>query len=661
MHDLIKTFEDEIRKNISQIQTFLLNIEKNKLSQQLYFEKLREAFRSAHSMKGAARVVGIVEIEKSSHTLESLLKVAVTEKRMLTNEEIDTCFQLTDHILECLKEFLGVSSEKQPGDSRTNFEIPMSTIFQKQESLRVPTDSIEQLLHRVEEAFLVQSELDAMLKHLKAQINLTKSIDTFFPIWELSYRNKLLHLHRIILEFHKIIRSFRMLPIKMLALPLEKTVRDVSRSLGKKVEFRFECDEIYMDASKLEFLLEPFIHIIRNAISHGIEPPEERKEKNKPEIGSIIFSGFQKGTEIEFRLSDDGRGIDHKKIVEWAILKNLITEKQANDLKPKDIINLIFEEGFSTSPEVSYISGRGLGLSLVRKRVNQLGGTLALETYVDQGTTCIIRIPIGVIIPRVLIVRCGQYLAAIPVQMVEKVLLYHPSRIKSIQNSMVYVDDQDKIPVVPLAGYLKWPWNRQDRGFIIVVRAQNEKKGLLVDIIEEEMEHIAFPPPTNMKSIRYVSGIIVSGNGQVIPVLDMNELLKQDNAYFEPLAGVEQLLVLVVDDSPTFLALHRSILQKSGYRVITADNGKEAWEKLQKEKPHLIITDIEMPEWDGIMFIEKIKSHKEYRDIPIIVVSQYGKDEDLQKAADAGADRYIVKSALKPEELIKTIRDLSGN
>jgi len=688
--ELLQTFERELRQSTTQMQTLLLEVEeKENFAEALPL--LQEAYRLSHSLKGASRVVGLFPVEQIAHALEDQLQRLLRDELPPTSSEISVFLQVQDAFVEAFESFLrGELFESGPIENELRSleqshaeEEPIETLegsvivvepshelqepsFRREEQVSVPSKHIDELFRRMEESFLIESRISTLLA----------STDTLFQetsrgqipdIWHRQYaqlKNEAMRLHVVLMHFHDIVRSFRMVPMKRLKIAAQKAVRDLAITLGKPVSFRFYGEHQMLDASVLEALHEPVLHLIRNAVDHGIEVPEERLAALKSAEGLIEAHATITGGFLNLTLTDDGRGIDSENIRRKAIELQLVSNEESAQLKDTEWIEFLFRPGFSTSESVSAISGRGLGMEIVRRRILDLGGHLQTETRVGFGTTFTIQVPIGLLTPRVLLVRSGEHQAALHISDIERVFGYDPSAAREINGTTMIEWNHMPIPLESLASHLGW-YSPRPGAHVILLNRQGIRKALLVDSIVAEIEQVAFPPPWNLRGLPYLSGVIVMGDGSLVPVIESQDLMKKmEESKVVPAADVAAVApfrtrsVLVVDDSPTMVALHRSILKNAGYRVLTADNGRSAWEVLQSQTVELLLTDIEMPEMNGVELIRRVRTDSSRKNLPIIVISQYGAREDLQKAANAGADRYIVKSSFRPQQLLETVQEL---
>ncbi len=691
--DLLKTFELELGRSAEQIQSLLLSVERAAPAEAA--KALREAYRLTHSVKGAARIVGLSSIEEMAHALEERLQALVRADARPTAEMTSAFLRVVDGFTAGLTAFQkgeeldpepfmqkfralsGVALERQvpgsaglvddaavaepspppgPGGPAPAIDAPAPRDAQ----LRVPTQAVDELLRRVEESFLIETRLVALAGHLdeRAPDRLRGEVSEL--------HRETAKLHQVLVHLHEVVRSFRLEPFERLRVGLTRMVRELAVSLGKSATLRFSGRHELVDAATLDALQEPLLHLVRNAVDHGVETPEARRAANKPEEATVEVSGVVRGGALEVRVSDDGRGVELEAVRASAVRRGLVEPSAAASLGEPALLELLFESGFSTAGEVTAISGRGLGLDIVRSRLSAMGGEVRLSSRPGLGATFELSVPVKRLSARALLVRSGPHTAALPVASIERVVAFREAEVAVSAGAAHVTFEGTALPVEPLADHLGW--ERGHASHVVVVGREGARRGLLVDELLGEVEQPAMLAPACLAEVPFLGGVLVLGTGEVVPLIEPRELGRPGGASRRearprsapqptaPSAGKHR--VLVVDDSPTVRALHGSVLEEAGFAVTEAEDGVQALERLAQGGVELVVLDIQMPRMDGLTLVSRVRESAAFRHLPLIVVSQYGRKEDLHKAAALGADRYIVKATFEPGRFVEMVREL---
>ncbi len=481
--------------------------------------------------------------------------------------------------------------------------------------------------------------------------------------------------------------KMRMLPISMIFDTFHRAVRDMSKTLGKKVDLLIDGGETEMDKKIIEKIGDPIIHMIRNSIDHGIEKPEDRIKAGKNETGSIKMSASYEGGNVLIRIKDDGAGISLKKIKEKALHKKMFDEETLNNMSESEIIDLIFQPGFSTAAIITDLSGRGVGMDVVKKNIVEgLKGAIRINTKEGKGTTFYISLPLTLSIMRVLMFTVSNMTLAITVNSIHEILRFPSDKIIAVVDKKAISLREQIIPVVELKsllnlpsadkqppqspfvkGELKGVIKEEGEALIIIVHTVNEKLGLLVDSLVNEEDMVIKPLPSHLKNIKWISGVIITGKNEVVNVLHAPMIIASAKeakgaGRYRRFSEEEKktLNILVVDDSINTREIEKSILEAYGYKVNLAGDGIEALEKIKELKYDLVITDVEMPRLDGFSLTERLRKDEEYKHTPIIIVTSREKEEDKRRGIQVGADAYIVKGAFDQTNLLETVQNLIG-
>ncbi len=464
-----------------------------------------------------------------------------------------------------------------------------------------------------------------------------------------------------------------MLPISTFLEPLSKVARDLARDRGKEAELVVEGGSIECDKRILEEIKDPVIHLIRNCIDHGIENPEERKLKGKPGRGKIsVTATLIDSQRMELCLADDGAGIDLARLPEMAVKQGLVTRDEVARMGKDELLGFIFTSGFSSRPIIDDISGRGLGLAIVRDKVAKLGGTVTVATEPGNGTTFRLLLPLTLATFRGVIVRVGEQPFIFPALQVERVARISRSTVKSVENRETVELGGMVLSFVRLADLLEMP--RQERKGkepdviqLLVLANEGKRLALGVDEVLGEAEVLVKSLGSQLTRVRNVAGATVLGTGKVVPILHPGDLLKSavkgaaaTVGAVPPREDAETLRksVLIVEDSITARTLLKNILETAGYETVSAVDGLDALALLRTEEIDLVVSDVDMPRMNGFDLTSRIRASREFSDLPVVLVTSLDSREDRERGIEAGANAYIVKSSFDQSNLLDVIKRL---
>lgn len=461
-----------------------------------------------------------------------------------------------------------------------------------------------------------------------------------------------------------------MLPFATLLEAFPKLVRDLAHDQRKGVDLTVRGAEIEIDRRILERLKDPLIHLIRNCIDHGIEAPEERKSRGKASRGTIMISvAHRNGNKIEITVEDDGIGIDPDKVRATAARKGLFTETAP--VSDAEALDLIFQSGFSTSAMLTDLSGRGLGLAIVRENVERLGGTVSVESTVGRGSTFRLILPLTLATFQGFLVQLDNQLFVLPAANIERVLRFRPDDIRTAENRETIVVNGEIVSLVRLADVLGM---KRRNGLApqslqaVVLHAANKRMAFLVDVVVQEQEVLVKNLGPQLARLRNIAGATILGSGKVVPILNVPDLIKSavrgaGAARPVPAAEVREepirrRSVLVVEDSITARTLLRTILESAGYSVVTAVDGIDALTQLRTSEFDIVVSDVDMPRMNGFDLTAKIRSEKKFADLPVVLVTALESREDRERGVEVGANAYIVKSSFDHSNLLDVVRRL---
>ncbi|MGL2771837.1 chemotaxis histidine kinase/response regulator CheAY2 [Helicobacter pylori] len=452
----------------------------------------------------------------------------------------------------------------------------------------------------------------------------------------------------------------RMQPVGKVFNKFPRMVRDLSRELGKSIELIIEGEETELDKSIVEEIGDPLIHIIRNSCDHGIEPLEERKRLNKPETGKVQLSAYNEGNHIVIKISDDGKGLDPVMLKEKAIEKGMISERDAESMSDREAFNLIFKPGFSTAKVVSNVSGRGVGMDVVKTNIEKLNGIIEIDSEVGVGTTQKLKIPLTLAIIQALLVGVQEEYYAIPLSSVLETVRISQDEIYTVDGKSVLRLRDEVLSLVRLSDIFKVDAILESNSdvYVVIIGLADQKIGVIVDYLIGQEEVVIKSLGYYLKNTRGIAGATVRGDGKITLIVDvgaMMEMAKSIKVNITTLMNESEntksknspsdYVVLAIDDSSTDRAIIRKCLKPLGITLLEATNGLEGLEMLKNgdKIPDAILVDIEMPKMDGYTFASEVRKYNKFKNLPLIAVTSRVTKTDRMRGVESGMTEYITK------------------
>jgi two-component system chemotaxis sensor kinase CheA len=460
-----------------------------------------------------------------------------------------------------------------------------------------------------------------------------------------------------------------MFPFSSLVEVLPKLVRDLSREQGKDIKLVISGERIEIDRRILDEMKDPLIHLMRNCIDHGIEKPEERRRKGKSPQGTITIAISQKtNSSVEILVSDDGAGINTAAIRASAVKRGIMTSDEADKLGEQETLSLLGRSGISTSPIITDISGRGLGMAIVIEKVEKVHGTISIETHPDRGTTFRITLPVTVAVFRGVIARLDERFFAIPTNNVERAVRIRKDIIKTIEDKETIQIDGHILSLVRLKDILELPYEESEKTSpdyvpVLILTYAEKELALLVDEVVNEQEILVKSLGPQLPRVRNILGVSIMATGKMVPVLNIADLMKSaikvsPGRTVTVKTEAKKQSVMVVEDSITSRMLLKNILEAAGYYVRTAVDGVDAFNALKTNSFDLVVSDVDMPRMNGFDLTAKIRADKKLSELPLILVTALESREHRERGVEVGANAYIVKSSFDQSNLLETIRRL---
>ncbi len=596
---------------------------------------------------------------------------------------------------------MGSDPRTVPGSDPREQEAGKEAAQELRQSLRVPVDKLERLAHLAPE-MVVQSlkaferhtelrRLERVLSRLRDRVRearltpqtadtdrgaeLSEYADALDSVTRrmreflVNFSDDRVRLNLISEELRQNVIELTMLPVASVFDSFPRAARDLARSFGKDIDLTIRGRETELDKKIIEQIAEPLIHLVRNAVDHGIETPADRERIGKPAAGQLVLSAEQQGNRILITLKDDGCGIDLRMLRAVAIQRSVAPAGEIERWSAEQLLDLIFQPGFSTRSTATDVSGRGVGMDVVKSVVERLGGNVRVQSELDRGTTITLNLPLSLALLRVVLLEAGEELFAMPTAAIRRILQVKPGDIGQLQRGPVAEVDGETVPLTLLSTMLQVPAApTATQQTLLVAEGSEGRFGILVEAVHEEQELVFKELRGPLRHQRTFTGAALLGNGDIVPILDVNALF--DLASRAPSTGTVPELsrrpaprvsrVLVVDDSLVAGELQKNILVAAGYESEIASDGIEALDALRHKEWDLVVADVDMPRMTGFELTERIRADEEFRDLPVIIVTSRDTVDDRRRGFEVGADAYVLKREFDQTQLLDTVRRLIG-
>jgi two-component system chemotaxis sensor kinase CheA len=465
------------------------------------------------------------------------------------------------------------------------------------------------------------------------------------------------------------VHAARLLPLSTLFALFPRMVRDLAKQQGKEVDLVIEGGEISVDKRILEEMKDPLMHILRNALDHGIERPAERERQGKPRGSVVRLRALREGSGVMLEVSDDGRGLDMEAIRQVALKRGLHDATTLATMTAAQLQQLIFLPGFSTSTFVTELSGRGVGLDVVRANVEHLKGDIRIESSPQQGTVMQVRLPLSLATTRLLLAGVGDRLYGLPIEFIHTSRRIREEDIFNLEGRPTIKLDGQPLMAPRLADLLALPAGKQRSETVcIVIQVGDARLGLRVDELLGEEEVVTKPLGAPLTRVRNVFGLTILGSGEICAVLNPADLLRSAHKLAAEPAGNKleraiplvpvKVCILLVEDSALVRAMEKRILEDAGYEVVDAADGLDALNALGRHPFAAVVSDITMPNMDGLTLTARIRQEPRYKNLPVILVTALASDDDKRRGLEVGANAYIPKPSFDQRVLLETLRRL---
>ncbi len=683
---LLDTFKEELYGLHQSLISALLSLEKVHTEAELE-NALKELFRFSHNIKGASASASVKSVSEMAHKLEDLFSDWRQKKHFPQKHEVSACLEVVDNLLlafnaYCQHEDVDIKTYLAPLQNKHYQEKSIVHPIHPEQYLKVPLARIEHASAKAAEFIPYQLKLDHWSKQVKQVMQqLTEANPDGLQLALLAKNLAKISAdsEQFVEEFIRATQSLqdemkamRMVPISVLWVPLSRDVRDLSHALNKSVELQFEGGEIELDKSILDIITDPLHHLIRNAVDHGIEADAVRQANQKLTPAKLVVRISHVAAKIKIEVIDDGAGINIKHIKKQLISSKQLTNKTLKTLTDDEILNYIFASGFSTQKEVTEISGRGVGLDVVKNSIQAIGGCVSVDTTVNQGCCFTLIIPLTATTTRGVFFTVNQQKLMLPTVSLKMLYEVKPAQLKQVDNQYVFMIQNKPVAVKLMSQVLHIPDTliHLDKTYYgLLLAFQQDELLFLVDSIVDEHDYLVKALPFPYQQIAHYIGTALTSDNDLALVLDPAILMQMAlSNTTSSLSAIHFLVpekkqthkkrVLVVDDSLTSRTLCSNAVITAGFDSASVVDGKKAWDLMQQESFDCVITDILMPEMDGFELTKRIKDDKQYHHIPVIIVSSLDSKEDKKKGMDVGADAFVVKNEFDTLSLLHIMESL---
>lgn len=705
--DMLAAFLDECAERTDSLAERLLRLEQNASDKEL----VSEIFRDLHTLKGGSAFAGLTKMNRVAHKAEDLIGALREGRRQVDRATVDVLLEALDalraivararahelididvrHLLARLENPALAPAAPMPDLAAVSASVSASVSAASAvpaQTLRIEFEKVDHLLNLVGEVVLARGRLtnasDVQTTILREVGAVRKRLGTTPGLngHAATLNDELERLERVLREtFDEVemglgglgiavgqlrdtVMKLRMVPISRLFSKYQRTVRELGGKLGKQIAVELVGAETELDKVLVERLEDPLLHLVRNAADHGIEPPDERERAGKPRAGRVVLSASQSGGQIVVSIRDDGRGLDPAKLKTKALEKQLITAAEAEAMDVEQAYQLIFRAGFSTAEQVSDVSGRGVGMDVVREAISRLKGDVRISSEVGQGTTLELSLPLTLAITQVLTARAGGELVAIPLDAVVSAQTVEPSDLERVATGTCIRVGKALIQVVDLAQILGLSGGAsladEQASAVVIVRLGGSELALLVQQVLGRHEVVIKALGPLLTAAPCTAGAALIGERMVL-VVDLVDVAGRANSTkaAEPRArrravSGTRARVLVAEDSPLIRDAIRRELSRAGFEVTVAEDGEQALQLARQQQFDAVSSDVMMPKLDGYELVRALRQDPRYRQVPIVMVTSKDARIDAMKGYDAGADAYLAKPA-EADELVRTL------
>ncbi|MDY6396419.1 MAG: response regulator [Treponema sp.] len=690
--DIIESYVSEVKELLESARKDIMTL-KNSQSDS---DALSNLLRSLHTIKGNSRMLGFPTIEKLSHAVEDIYKSVKDGKIKNTDRLVKLVYAVADKIEECVASIIKKGTDEKNIESYLLYcdKIAAGELIdidsfiteikrEKGENLEEddedefnePVSEIQSIRIKLSRVNDIITAFDTMITrefHLKHQLDELQKFEESTGNHELAkirkqFESDIYALETSIFSVQEQVFDLRMLPISIVLKPLENTIALESMNLGKNVKCEIPSTDIAIDKVILEELGDILMHLVRNALDHGIESPEERKKAGKDKQGTITISCVREAKHIELKISDDGRGLDYEKIREKATKVYPERTEEIKNMSDRELSQFLFQSGFSTKDKVTELSGRGVGLDVVWATVEKIKGRIKIESTSGKGTSFILHFPLSLSTLQGLFVYSNDEKYLIPSQHIVDIIYRKKNEYITLQNQSYIRLEGQLIPCFSLSSLFdeQKGYKNQDADSILIAEYMEQRIGIVVEQVQQFVSLVVKPLPAAFKNFSILQGIVFDEHYDIVPILHVPDILKKfkslrgyDIKKYEAASKKRVQHILIVDDSDTTRQIERSILEGAEFSVDTAVDGIDGLEKAKAKQYDLVMSDKDMPRMTGLVLLDNLRRMEQYKEVPVVIVSADQSPEVLAEFNRLGANAIIAKSDFERSKLISTIKSL---
>ncbi len=708
--ELRQLFHAECNERLQKLDAGWLQLETEPSNAAL----IEDMFREAHSLKGGARMLGLLDIQDLAHSMEdelavirkggALIDTAFIQKQLKSVDRLRQLVEIAvasgptppvitpvmtspeDHVVPevaptTAPEPVSVRTPPPPldipppvTDSAIRTAATQVADFHI-DTLRVDANRLDYLLSQSGELLVYRNLIQRLEAELQALLtkDWTEPSDVAQNLAKLTELSKRLlddneNLNTVSLEIESGIRNLRLLPISTLLSLFPRMVHDLAIEQGKKIELRLVGGELVVDKRIIEEMKAPLMHLLRNAIDHGIETPAMRHDFGKPETSVLWVRVSHDADRINIEVRDDGQGLNLDAVRALVVKKGLYSAQEAAELDAAQLHMMILEQGFSTSKMITDVSGRGVGLNVVRTTIERLHGTLIIDSTPGKGMWINMGLPISIISTRVLLVKDSGQVFAIPFESVKRIQKVSQETIRMVEGSPCLDDDGEIIFLSWLGPLLGCPGQStlsETKSYCVILDDAKTRVGVFVDELLGEQDVVIKPAPMPVGRTPQLLGVTILDAGLVSPVLDVRGLVhlvlnkaKPTSTVVTKSAKKALKHILLAEDSITTRMQEKRILEGAGYQVTACVDGLDAWQHMSRFKFDAVVSDILMPNMTGLVLTQKIRANSAFANLPVILVTSLSTEEDRRRGLEAGADAYLSKPEFDQSILLECLERL---